>query len=72
MSCSFINDKLLGTVIKKMALFFESVALGMITLNEELAMETVVGEMADVMEQIWYDASDRRSLGQRVDNSTEP
>lgn len=68
----FINDTLSGTVIKKMSVFFEGVTLGLVMLNEKLAIEAIVGEMADVMERIRYDAMDHRSLAPKDDTSIDP
>ncbi|ROV89746.1 hypothetical protein VSDG_08634 [Cytospora chrysosperma] len=72
MSDLFITDTPSGTVIKKMSVFFEGVTLGIIMLNEKLVIEAVVGEMADVMERLRYDAMDHRSLAPKDDEGIDP
>lgn len=55
-----------------MTLFFNGIAVGIVTLNEKLIIQAIVGEMADVMERIRYGALDHRSLTPKDEHGIDP
>ncbi|ROW07056.1 hypothetical protein VPNG_06673 [Cytospora leucostoma] len=58
--------------IEKMAMWFDLVTVGILTLHGKLTIEAVVGEMTDVMERIRYDALGHRFLAPRNKKDSDP
>ncbi|KAK7741805.1 hypothetical protein SLS53_004869 [Cytospora paraplurivora] len=58
--------------IERLAMWFDLVTVGILTLHGKLTIEAVVGEMADVMERIRYDALGHRSLAPRNKKDSDP
>lgn len=60
------------TVLKGMGMFFDGVAVTMVSFLEALRVELVLGEMTDFMDRVRFDALEYRSCAPTSDRDVDP